>query len=151
MSTLDLTADIIDLRDVTDRAEELEAEALELLNAADDGNRTNDLSELSADTTAADLIAAGMGADDAAEMILIRDLLEELRGAGGGDHQWRGDWYPASLIRDDYFETAMDELLEDIGDLPRDLPGYLKITVDYDALRMDYSSVDVDGTKYWWR
>jgi hypothetical protein len=45
----------------------------------------------------------------------------------------------------------MDELLEDIGVLPRDLPSYLKITVDYDALQMDYTSIEIDGASYWYR
>ena len=45
----------------------------------------------------------------------------------------------------------MDELLEDIGDIPRDLPCYLKITVDYDALKQDYSSIDIGNETYWYR
>ena len=69
----------------------------------------------------------------------------------GGDHQWKGDWYPVTLIRDSYFKTAMDELLEDIGELPSTLPAYLKIEVDYDALQMDYTSVEFDGVTYWYR
>lgn len=69
----------------------------------------------------------------------------------GGDEQWRGDWYPITLIRDSYFEKAMDELLEDVGELPKELPCYLKITVDYKALQMDYSSVEFDGVTYWYR
>jgi hypothetical protein len=42
-------------------------------------------------------------------------------------------------------------LLEDIGDLPKNLPSYLTITVDYDALQMDYTSVEFDGVTYWYR
>lgn len=85
-----------------------------------------------------------------AELAELRGLLSELAGYGG-DEQFEGDWYPVTLIRYSYFETYMDELLEDIGDIPRDLPCYLQITVDYVALQMDYSSVDVAGETYWYR
>lgn len=85
-----------------------------------------------------------------AELEELRGLLSELAGYGG-DEQFEGDWYPVTLIHDSYFETAMDELLEDIGDIPRDLPSYLTITIDYDALQQDYSSVEVDGQTYWYR
>jgi hypothetical protein len=77
-------------------------------------------------------------------------LKDDLAG-NGGDEEWRGDWYPSTLIRDGYFETAMDELLEDIGDMPKDIPAYLKVTVDYDALQMDYTSAEYDGVTYWFR
>lgn len=45
----------------------------------------------------------------------------------------------------------MDELLEDIGDIPKDLPCYLTIKVDYVALQQDYSSVEIDDVTYWYR
>lgn len=135
----------IDVSDLTDRAEELESDALDLLNGEE-----GELSELSTDTTAAELVAAGMSADDAAELESLRDTLEELR-CNGGDHQWRGDWYPAQLIHEDEFENAMDELLEDCGDIPKNLPCYLTITVDYSALRMDYSEVEIGGETYLYR
>ena len=45
----------------------------------------------------------------------------------------------------------MDEMLEDIGDIPKDLPSYLKIIIDYDALQSDYTSVDIGKLVYWTR
>ena len=87
--------------------------------------------------------------ENSEELKIFTALLEDLKG-GGGDEEWRGDWYPSSLINDSYFETVMDELLEDIG-LPKDIPSYLTIVVDYDALREDYSSVEYDGFTYWYR
>ena len=85
------------------------------------------------------------------EMNTLQTLLDELKSYGGGDEEWRGSWYPATLIRDSHFMAAMDELLEDIGELPRKLPCYLIVTVDYEALRMDYGSVEFDGVTYWYR
>ena len=129
---IDNTKDIIDISDIIERVKELETSIRDYEN--EDGDL--DLHD---------------------EHITQKEELEELRGvlsdlAGyGGDEQFEGDWYPSTLIHDSYFETAMDELLEDIGYIPRDLPCYLTITVDYDALQQDYSSVDIGSETYWYR
>ena len=90
--------------------------------------------------------------DEREELAELMTLLNSLKGMGG-DEQWRGDWYPITLIHSDYFVEAMEELVKDIGDMPRDLPGYL--VIDWDAtaenLRADYSSVPFLGTEYWYR
>ena len=125
--TISNTDDTIDVRDIIARVEELEE--IEGIQETIDSLVEN---------------------DDAKELVGLRELLGELKG-NGGDEQWKGDWYPISLIRDSYFNDAMDELLEDIGDLPKDLPCYLQIKVDYKALQMDYSSVEFDGVTYWYR
>lgn len=125
--------DMLDVRDIIARVEELNAEREEIEGREE---------------TANELAAWHNDYDD--EYNALSGLLDELKG-NGGDEQWEGDWYPIMLIRDSHFESAMDELLEDIGDIPKDLPGYLKITVDYDALQMDYSSVEFDGVTYWYR
>ena len=126
-------ADLIDVRDVIARVEELRDEREQSDIPAKEYGGPNDT-----------------WAEERTELAALESFLAELKG-GGGDEQWEGDWYPVTLIADSYFETAMDELLEDIGDLPKDLPGYLKITVDYDALQQDYSSVELDGSTYWYR
>ena len=87
---------------------------------------------------------------EAEELKVLAALLEDLKG-GGGEEKWRGDWYPITLILDSYFETAMDDLLEDIGTLPKDIPSYLEIVVNYDALQQDYSSVEYGDNLYWYR
>jgi hypothetical protein len=120
---LDLNADIIDVRDIIARFEELSSD-IEV------GEPDEDMRKEHSD---------------------LLDILDELRDVGGGDEQWRGDWYPVTLIRDSYFTEAMDELLEDIGDLPKNLPSYLQITVDYVALKMDYTAVQINGTTYYTR
>ena len=61
------------------------------------------------------------------------------------------DWtYGAQLIRDSYFEQAMDEMIADCYTLP-EIPIFMTITLDYAALRSDYTSVDFDGVTYWVR
>ena len=91
-------------------------------------------------------------ADEHAELSELEALLSELAGYSG-DHQWEGEWYPLTLIADDYFVEAMRELVMDIGDMPRKLPSYLEIdwNATADNLRVDYSSVEFNGTTYWYR
>ena len=131
--------DIIDLRDITDRVDELRSERDNFVLGAPDGSETPNPEGWAEEND-----------DEAEELAMLESLLSDLKGYGG-DHQWGGDWYPGSLIADSYFEKAMDELLEDIGDLPKDLPSYLTITVNYDVLKEDYSEVDFDGNTFWYR
>jgi hypothetical protein len=124
---LDLTADIIDVRDVIARFEELEREI---------------------DLTPPDELQNEL----IIERCTLRALLDELKGYGG-DEQWRGDWYPLQLIDDEYFVEYATDLVIDCGGMPRDLPNY--IVVDWAAtarnIREDYSQIDVDGRVYWYR
>jgi hypothetical protein len=133
----------IDLRDVTDRVEELRSER-------EDHEATDD--DADGGQIVADKPWADVAPDDAEELTALESLLSELAGYGG-DHQWEGTWYPAGLIHEDAFVDAMKELVEDIGDLPNDMPSY--VVVDWDAtaenLRVDYSSVEFDGATYWYR
>lgn len=130
---IDNTQDIIDVRDIIERVEELESSIQDYEN--EDG----------------DLELHDEHLSQKEELEELRGVLSELAGYGGREFNFEGDWYPIILIRDSYFETAMDELLEDIGDIPRDLPCYLTITVDYVALQQDYSSVDIGCETYWYR
>ena len=64
------------------------------------------------------------------------------------------DWHHGeTLIRDDYFTEYVRELLEDCGELPRDLPHYIAIDWDKTArnVRVDYFPIDFDGVTYWIR
>lgn len=133
-NTISNTDDIIDVRDIIARVEELEEE-LKNIEDMPEGDMLKNTVE---------------GDAMREELAQLEYLLDELKG-NGGDEQWRGDWYPVTLIRDSHFEDAMDELLEDCGDLPKNLPCYLSITVDYEALQMDYTSCEFDGVIYWYR
>lgn len=83
----------------------------------------------------------------------LTDLLDELRGSGG-DHQWEGDWFPVTLIRDSYFQDYAQEMAEDIGAISGDA-SWPKNHIDWESaaqeLQIDYSSVEFDGTTYWYR
>lgn len=83
----------------------------------------------------------------------LRALLDELKGAGG-DEQWRGDWFPITLIADSYFEQYAQELADDIGAVdskaswPNDCIDWAKAARE---LQVDYTTVDYDGVTYWFR
>ena len=89
---------------------------------------------------------------DEAEFKILHELLEELRGAGG-DHQYKGDWYPGTLIHDSYFVEYAEELCKDIGAVPYDVPWWVEIDWASTAenVQQDYSEIDFDGEKFWYR
>ena len=122
---LDLSADIIDVRDIIKQFEELEElqENGEYLESPD------------------------------CELSDLRKLLSELEGTGG-DEEWRGEWYPVTLIRDSYFKEYAQELAEDIGAVDSNAT-WPNNCIDWDyaarELRYDYTGIDVDGVTYWTR
>lgn len=127
---IDNTQDMIDMWDITDRVDELRG-----LVHDEDGNQQT--------------LASG----EYDELELLEGLLAELAGYGG-DHDWGGDWYPGSLIRDSYFVTYAQEFADDIGAINSEA-GWPTQCIDWGRaareLQMDYSIVDYDGTTYWYR
>lgn len=91
--------------------------------------------------------------DEREELAAITAFMEELEG-NGGDEQWRGNWYPGTLIRDSYFKDYAMELAEDIGAINNDA-AWPANCIDWDQaarkLQMDYSSAEFQGVTYWYR
>ncbi len=144
---IDFNADIINVRDLIERFEELESESEEIAANAetdDDNPAWGEVAEAQA--------AALAEWENREEFEAITAILTELAGRGG-DEQWRRSWYPLMLIRDDYFTDYAMELLEDIGDLPRDLPHYIVIDEEKTAenIKIDYSTIDIYDTEYYYR
>lgn len=87
------------------------------------------------------------------ELDELTEVLDDLRG-NGGDHQWNGDWYPSTLINDDYFEDYARQLAEDIGAIPDDTQ-WPCTCIDWEKaareLQVDYTSTEIDGGTYWYR
>jgi hypothetical protein len=58
--------------------------------------------------------------------------------------------YGESVIRRSYFVDYCQDMVEDCGDIPKDIPNY--ICVDWQCtarnIEQDYSSVDFDGVEY---
>lgn len=144
---------IINMSDVTDRVEELRDELQNAMDENEEGHNLETLSEY-VKACAADASAAHAHKlhDEAVELLQLESLLDDVRG-NGGDHQWEGDWYPGSMIHAAYFEDAMRELCEDIGDFPNGVPSYYVIdwAATADNLRVDYTSVEFDGQEFWYR
>lgn len=134
---LDLTADILDVRDIIERVEELETALEEFLGATDD-TCIGDWEE--------------QNPQDGKELRLLQTVLDELKG-NGGDEQWRGDWYPITLIRESHFTDYAQEMLEDCGVIPSNLPQYIHIDWEATAreVLMDYSEITIDGATYFYR
>lgn len=77
---------------------------------------------------------------DMEEYNQLKDILNEV----GSD---------ATLINENYFTEAMEELCKDIGDVPNNLPSYIVIDWEETAenLRSDYSSIEYDGVTFYYR
>jgi chromosome segregation ATPase len=178
MITDEITADeTLDSRTLAERLEELQSERASLQDEVDDAKvglqeATDKLRELTAEINPdasvnedlaeqiqeaqenleeaeGDLESAQDNLQDFLDEYKTElDALEKLEDECSGSSEWR---HGIQFIRDDYFEKAMDEMLADCGDLPKDLPCYLTITVDYDMLKSDYSSVEFLGETYWYR
>lgn len=54
-------------------------------------------------------------------------------------------------VRDDHMESYLDEMVNDCYELPKDLPSFIVLTIDYDALKQDYSSFELGKNTYWVR
>lgn len=91
-------------------------------------------------------------ADDTAEFKTLKKLLIELEG-NGGDHDWRDNWYPVTLIRESYREDYAREYADEQG---LDLDTWPYTCIDWDEavselFDYDYSYVDYDGIDYYYR
>jgi hypothetical protein len=151
--TLNSTDNVIDIRDVIERFEDLEGYCGgqdEFLNRYKELDRKHPSRRNAAEQEELRHMRICADEDETHELLKLSDLLEALK-SNGGDEEWRGHWYPIDLIRETYFKKYMDDMLGDIGDIPKNLPSYLKIDVDYEALLMDYSEVYIDGITYCYR
>ena len=131
MRNLDNSEDLLDVRDIIARVEELEDER---------------------DALDGETYEAWQAGPQADELALLCVLLQDLAG-NGCDENWRGDWYPVNLIRDSYFTDYAQELVEDCGYIAMDFPNW--IAIDWEAtarnVQMDYISTEFGGVTYWYR
>ena len=127
--------DILDTRDIIARVEHLEQ--LRQPGPVDLGPYDNECAQ-----------------DDLfAELATLEDFLEQLKD-NGGDEQWRGDWYPVTLVRESYFKEYAQELADDIGAIDSEA-SWPNTCIDWDKaaweLKMDYTSAEFDGVTYLFR
>ena len=123
-------ADIIDVRDICARIEEL-----------------GPAHGTCADTGCLDEV----GHDEYEGLVGLMGLLA----GNGGDEEWQGEWYPLKLILDSYFE---DHAREEAGEIyseelsearwPFNCIDWREVAA---MLRRDYISVEYGGYTYWYR
>lgn len=137
--TISATDDMIDVRDIIARIEELREEQSDFEHD-EDGNLTG-------------ASWADSEPDAASELATLESLMSDLAGTGG-DEQWEGKWYPLLLIHDTHFEDYARELAEDIGAIPDDAC-WPCTCIDWAKaareMRMDYTSVEFGGQTFWTR
>jgi hypothetical protein len=118
--------DVIDSRDIIERINELENERESLLYQNGGG-----MTQYEWDKT-----------EEGTEYIMLSELAKECACLVT-------DWaYGETLIHWDYFKSYMDQMVEDCYELPKDLPYWMSIKLDYVALKQDYTSVYIDGHEY---
>jgi len=90
--------------------------------------------------------------DEKEEFGTLKEILAAIKGLGG-DEKWRGDWYPVTLIHERYFTTYTQELLEDTGIIPTNLPDWVAIDWERtaEAVQEDYTPIEIAGHTYWTR
>mgnify|MGYP003516538994 CR=1 FL=1 len=140
---IDHNADVLDVRDIIARIEELETDLCDEFGIENDEDENTELRALIAENDA----------DDPSELRTLYALLDELAG-NGGDEQWRGTWYPVTLIAESYFTDYARELAEDSGMIDRE-SSWPNNCIDWDAaaeqLQQDYTSCEIIGNTFYYR
>lgn len=130
MKTVSNSDDLIDVRDIIERIEELR----EQLSDAECRDKLDNNEERD-------------------ELKTLEELMESLEGTGG-DEQWEGDWYPLTLIRDSYFQAYAEEFAEDCGLINKDAK-WPNNCIDWEKatrdLQYDYTPIDYEDVTYWVR
>lgn len=138
MTNIDNMQDVIDSRGIIARIKELESERD---TAKEYCEENGILSQIMEDNTE-QFLTIEFSEDNYRELATLKALAEECA-------YYSSDWqYGEVLIRRSYFEEYMDQMVEDCYELPKDMPYWMSIKLDYDALKQDYSSVDYDGVEY---
>lgn len=148
------SADIIDVRDIIARVEELRSERGDLQTYIEEADEALDGTLEAADAKQAAIKDAADWANDYAEELeTLESLLDDLCGYGG-DEQWEGDWYPLTLVNESYFVDFAQEEAESCDLIKKDAR-WPNNHIDWEAaaeeLKQDYSTVDYDGTTFYYR
>ena len=144
---LDLTADIIDVRDIIARVEELDStrEGLRAEFDSDDSNAGVDF-----DRWVCTNAGSAWSREEEEELASLTAILDDIAG-NGGDEKWRGAWYPVTLVRDSYFVEYTKDLLEELEEC--EIPSWIEIDWHKTARNVlfDYTGTEIEGVTYWYR
>lgn len=135
-STVDLSADVIDVRDII-------ARVLELRDERDAYN------EKMGSPDAWDGVPDG----EPDELNMLEGILSALAGYSE-DAEFEGDWYPVQLIAESYFQEYAQDLAEDCGMVDTNASWPMNC-IDWEQaaleLQMDYIPIIIHDTTYWYR
>lgn len=131
---VDNRQDVLDSRDIIERLQELRDERDNLQAMIDEADEGDELPK--------DELQAWL--DDNGDELKALESLES-------DCEGYSDWqYGETLIRRSYWVDYVRELLEDCGDIPKNIPWY--VSIDWEAtaknIEADYAEVDFDGVEY---
>lgn len=158
MSEYSFTDDMLDVRDLIERYEELENDLSTITDLEDEIESLDPDEDKEEIRIAKEELESKKKEleDEQEEFEQLQEILDELKG-NGGDEKWRGDWYPVTLINSDYFTEYTKELIVDIGYIQRDRDGGLPwwIEIDWektaDNCKMDYTSINIGNEEYYYR
>jgi len=142
---------ILDTRDLIEERTEIQDRILDDWNEKFEDAQLDDFSEIPTETEDSDVaMFLEYWEDELKEIEEINDLEDDIN-SYAGDNFDDGVY----LIDEDDFEEYCEDLVSDIGDLPKDLPSYISNNIDWsgvaDDLRQDYSEVEFRGTTYLYR
>jgi hypothetical protein len=153
--TISNSDDTIDSRDVIERIEELEAEREAITEEVEEYAHAEEEEDDDGNPKQVDVDRLREARESLKEWDDENgDELKALKALAKEASGYADDWkYGAQLIRDSYFTEAMQELLDDCGEIPKNFPSYIEIDWEATArnLRADYTSVEFDGVTYWVR
>jgi hypothetical protein len=81
----------------------------------------------------------------------LRSELASLEKLAKQGEDYASDWeHGETLIRYSYFTEYVREMLEDCGDIPKNIPHYIEIDWEATArnVMVDYTHIDFDGVTY---
>ena len=82
------------------------------------------------------------------ELAELESLKEEIE-----SNSDEGFEYGIQLIHENYIDDYLDELLEDCGYIPKDMPSWIKIDwqATYDNMKEDYNEIELNGNTFYVR
>lgn len=154
MSDYSFNDDVIDVRDLIERYEELEDELSAITDIEDEIESLDPKDDKEEIRTARENLEAKQKelTSEQEEFDQLQKILDELKG-NGGDEQWRGDWYPVTLINSDYFTDYTEEMVKECYEFPREIPWWIKIDWEETAenVKVDYTTIDIEDETYYYR
>lgn len=151
---LNLNASVIDSRDIIDRLNELKDEKQAIIDSIREveesianSDDNSEIQEMNEQVDSLNMEFEEWESDNEDELNMLASINDE-------GEQASSDWsHGEALISSDYWVEYCKELCEDIGDLPKNIPGYIVIDWDQTAenISADYTTIDIDGTDYYIR